>query len=276
MFCHDLDTFRCLIEPRQDPRPRWFREMARHVLRGLQKAAVVFYLTESVREQILRHGLCDPTRLIKAPNGVADEFTPDGPGTHPLPEFADRPYLLHVGSCIPRKRIDVLLEVFAAARRRRSELALLQVGGDWTAEQKQQISQLGIEAGVRQLRGLTRERVAACYRHATLVLLPSEAEGFGLPTVEALACGARVVASDIPPFREVGGDAVTFCPVGDVDAWTETVGRLLDDPAVGPPREVRLERAARCTWAAHARAIVDGYRKFGLLDLWEAVCASST
>jgi glycosyltransferase involved in cell wall biosynthesis len=91
------------------------------------------------------------------------------------------------------------------------------------------------------------------------VLLPSEAEGFGLPLIEALACGASVVASDIPVLREVGAEAVTYCPVGDVLAWAEQVTRLLADPVTAPPREVRLSRAARFTWAAHVRTIAEAY-----------------
>jgi glycosyltransferase involved in cell wall biosynthesis len=276
VMCHDLDTFRCLTEPNVERRPRWFRAMARHILRGLQRAAVVFYLTESVRRQIIRHGLLDTARLVKAPNGVAAEFTPDGPEAHPLPELMGRPYLLHVGSDVPRKRLDVLLDVFAIVCRERPELMLLQVGGDRNVVQQQQISRDGIAERVWRLRGLTRGQLAACYRRAALVLLPSEAEGFGLPTVEALACGTRVVASDIAAFREVGGNAVSYCPVADVANWAGTVERLLDDPTAGPKRDVRLARAARYTWAAQAAAVVEGYRGVGLLSAREAACASST
>ena len=54
-------------------------------------------------------------------------------------------------------------------------------------------------------------------------MLPSDAEGFGLPIIEALACGAPVIASDLPVLREVGGDAVRYCAVGDVDAWSSAI-----------------------------------------------------
>ena len=104
-----------------------------------------------------------------------------------------------------------------------------------------------------------RPGLAALYRHARLVLMTSDAEGFGLPVVEALVCGAPVVASDIPPFREVGGEAVTFCPRGDVEAWTATIGRLLEHPEQTPSREIRLQEAARYSWKAHAELIRDAY-----------------
>ena len=63
---------------------------------------------------------------------------------------------------------------------------------------------------------LDRATLAAVYRRSALVLLPSEREGFGLPVLEALACGTPVVASDIDALREVGGDAVRYCPAEDV------------------------------------------------------------
>jgi glycosyltransferase involved in cell wall biosynthesis len=261
VHCHDLDAFRCLLGPRPEPRPLWFRAVARGILRGLQKAAVVFYSTQSVREEITAHGLLDPDRLVHAPYGVAPEFAA-GPADGEARAAADgRPFLLHVGSCIPRKRIDVLLDVFAAVRGRRPDLALVQVGGQWTAPQQQQAARLGIAPAVVQVRGLTRGQLAALYRAAALVLQPSEAEGFGLPVIEALACGAVVVASDLPVLREVGEGAVVYCPVADVDAWCEAIVRLLAHPDSTPPRAARLAQARRYTWAAFARTVVENYER---------------
>jgi glycosyltransferase involved in cell wall biosynthesis len=262
VYCHDLDAFRCLLEPAREPRPRWFRALARRVLAGLQKAALVFYSTEHVRRDIERHGLIDARRLVHAPYGIAPEFVGEpaqGPhGTMVAAEIG-APVLLHVGSCIARKRVDVLLDVFAAVRPRFPGIRLVKVGADWSDEQQSQIDRLRLAESIVSLRELTRSEIAALYRAAALVLLPSEAEGFGLPLIEALACGAPVVASDIPVLREVGAEAVTYCPVGDVPAWAEQVSRLLADPTSAPPRELRLSRAARFTWAAHARTIAAAY-----------------
>ena len=265
VFCHDLDAFRCLLEPAREPRPFWFTALTRRILRGLQKAAVVFHSTAEVRRQITHYGLVEPGRLVAAPYGIAQEFTPEPSAEERLPAEIDqlrsRPYLLHVGSTIPRKRIDVLLQVFAAARRHYPNLALVKVGGPWTAAQQDLLSGLGITDAVTQLIGLERRQVAGLYRKAALVLLPSEAEGFGLPVIEALACGAVVIASDIPTLREVGGEAAVFCPVSDVGAWTDTVCRLLADPAAAPDRSTRLRWAARFSWANHARVIFGAYAR---------------
>ena len=186
VYCHDLDTFRCLLEPEREPRPRWFRAVARRILCGLQKAAIVFHNSLDTRRQIERHGLIDPQRLVHAPLGVSPEFTPDA-GTLPATVLAlgGAPFLLHVGSCIPRKRIDVLLDVFATVRRQIPDLRLVKVGADWSGEQRGQIDRLGLAGCIVSLSGLKRREIAALYRAAAVVLQPSEAEGFGLPVIEA-------------------------------------------------------------------------------------------
>ncbi|HUR53225.1 MAG TPA: glycosyltransferase, partial [Gemmataceae bacterium] len=249
VYCHDLDAFRSILDPDTEPRPWWFRRLARRTLRGLQRAAVVFHSTLGVREQILRHGLVEAAKLVHAPYGVAAEFTP-GEG---VPR---EPFVLHVGANIPRKRLDVLLDVFAAARV--DGLRLVQVGGPWPPHLAEQIERLKIGPFVTQARDLSRGQLADLYRRAAVVLVPSGAEGFGLPVIEALACGASVVASDIPTLREAGGGAVTYCPVGAVGEWAAAVSRVLNhgDPVSS---DSRLSHAAKFTWAEHARVIAGAY-----------------
>jgi len=275
VYCHDLDAFRCLLEPKVEPRPTWFRAMTRRILRGLQQAAVVFCSTNETRNGILRLGLVDSARLIHAPYGIAPEFSPDPPDVAASFELAtdtagkfetcrhklQAPFLLHVGSCIPRKRIDILLKVFASIRKTRPELHLVQVGGQWTSAQKDQIRRHGLVPAIQQLRGLDRSALANLYRRAALVLLPSDAEGFGLPVIEALACGAVVLAGDLPVLREIGGEGVVYCPVADVNRWVETASRLLADPHAAPDRATRIAQARRFSWEKHAGTILDAYQR---------------
>jgi glycosyltransferase involved in cell wall biosynthesis len=237
--------------------------MARHILDGLQQAPVVFHSTRAVRAAIERHGLVDPSRLVYAPYGFASEFRPD-----PTPDreaeavhrrLAGEPYVLHVGSCIPRKRIDVLLGTFAQLRKRLPELHLVKVGGEWTREQRAILQRNALAGAVIHLSGIPRSTLACLVRHASLVLMPSAMEGFGLPVLEALACGAPVLASDLAVFREVGGDAVSYAPVGDVDAWTEHAVALLRNPEQAGLAWRRVAQAEGYSWRRHARIIADAY-----------------
>jgi glycosyltransferase involved in cell wall biosynthesis len=264
VYCHDLDAFRCLFVP-QPRRPFWFKALARRILHGLQRAARVFVSTREVYRQLEAFQLVDPSRVVLAPYGISPEFCPRPAAEAADPafpvEFQGVPYLLHVGSCIPRKRMDVLLDVFAGVRRRHADLRLVKVGGPWQPEQLDRMRQLGITGAVTQRTGLDRRTVAALYRRAALTLLPSEAEGFGLPVLEALACGTAVVASDLPAIREVGSEAVTYCPVGDVPCWVETVDGILSGTFSPPHRSARLARAEQFSWRSHAATILAAYER---------------
>lgn len=265
VYCHDLDTFRCVLEPRSEPRPRWFRLMCQHILGGLQKAAVVFHSTIEVRKQIERYGVVDPARLVQACLGPAPEFGPEpiapDPAANLIARLDGSPFLLHVGSCSPRKRIDVLLDVFAGVRKRCPDLKLVQVGGSWQPEHEGQIARLGIDAALVQVRGLERVALASLYRQAAMVLLPSSAEGFGFPVIEALACGAIVLASDIPVLREVGGSACVYCSSTETSPWVDASARILADPSAAPNRSLRLAQAGRHSWKEHVRTTLEAYRR---------------
>ena len=164
-----------------------------------------------------------------------------------------------------RRRIDVLLAVFAAVRQRIPEARLVRAGGQFTAEQMSLAASLGVERSITMLPFLEREALADVYRRATLLLFCSEREGFGLPLAEAMACGCPVVASDIDVLRETCGDAAEYCPVGDVGAWADTVVRLIEERRNAQEQwHARAERArnqaAKFSWGEAARRMVPIYR----------------
>lgn len=267
--CHDLDTFQCILEPEADPRPRWFRAMAQRTLKGFLEAAHVISVSAYTRDKLLRHGLFSPDRITVIPPGADPVFfAADEPGEKAsvrafLPEA---PYLLHVGSTIRRKRIDVLLRVFAGVLRAFPDVRLVRVGGALTAEQQRLAEDLDVAGRIVQAPSLTKPQVAAVYRQAALVLQPSSAEGFGLPVIEALACGCPVVASDIPPLREAGGAAAEYCPAGNIEAWVETVVQLLRERKASPETwEIRRDQgsrhAARYPWGENAKRTIEVYRR---------------
>ena len=261
--CHDLDTFRCLLEPELDPRPRWFRAMMQRSLDGFKKAAHVIAVSEATRRALVQHRIVPADRISVVPNGVHPACSPnsndiaDAEAVRLLPKRSpDVVWLLHVGTAIRRKRIDILLRILASIRKQFPEVRLARVGGEFTVEQQQMVRELCLENAITVLPYLKEETLAAVYRRATLLLNPTEAEGFGLPLVEAMACGCRVVASDLPVLREVGGTAITYCPVADIDAWTEAVNRHLIERAQEDVWQTRrrqaIARAAQFSWADNA------------------------
>jgi glycosyltransferase involved in cell wall biosynthesis len=253
VFCHDIDAFRALFEPARRP---WSRALASGTLLGLRQARVVFYSTKTVRDEILAQRLVPAERLVAAPYGVAADF-------QPLPRADDEalvprgPFVLHVGRLVPRKNPEFLLRIVAAVRRVRPDLQFVQIGGAFTSEHRQLLRELGLEDATHQLRDLSRATLAAYYRRSSAVLLPSLSEGFGIPLIEALACGTPVVASDIAVFREVGTGALVYVDPSDLDAWVAAVLAVLGGQ--GPARTERLSIAARYSWSGYAKTIVSAY-----------------
>ncbi|HEV7684561.1 MAG TPA: glycosyltransferase family 1 protein [Pyrinomonadaceae bacterium] len=269
--CHDLDTFQSLLNPQREPRSLAFRKMMERTLDGFRRAARVTCDSAATRAELLAHNLVEPQRAVVVPNGVHPSCSPaaDANADDEAARLLGEPAgveLLHVGSTIPRKRIDLLLKIFAAVRKEVPAARLVRAGGVFTREQEQLISQLDLARSIVVLPRLERNVLASVYRRAAVVLLPSEREGFGLPIVEALACGTPVVASDLPVLREAGGDAVTYCSIADIRAWTESlVGLLREREAKSETwaerRPAGIGQASKFSWEEYANKLVCVYRE---------------
>ncbi|MGH7913468.1 MAG: glycosyltransferase family 4 protein, partial [Candidatus Binataceae bacterium] len=271
--CHDLDAFRCLLAPGAERRSLPFRMMARRTLAGMRKAARVCCPSEATGDALVANALVSLNRLVIIPNGVHPAFSPspdeaaDAAVAHLL-GLANTGVteILHVGSTIARKRIDVLLRIFAAARVQFPNLRLIKAGGSLTAGQKRLAQALSLENSIVTMPFLEPAVLAAVYRRAALVLMPSEAEGFGLPLIEAMACATPVLASDIPVLREVGADAAVYCTVADVPAWSITAAAMLRERPGNPERwaerrAAAIRQASRFSWTAYANRCAALYRE---------------
>jgi glycosyltransferase involved in cell wall biosynthesis len=274
--CHDLDAFRSLLSPPDEPRPAWFRATMRHVLGGMRRAARVVCDSAAVRDEVLAHGLVDAARLCVLPLPAHPDFAPeprcaaDAEAARLLgPAAAGAPEVLHVGSTAPRKRIGLLLRAFAALRETCPGARLVRVGGVLEGADRALAEALGVRAALVELPPVDRPTLAAVYRRAAVVVLPSAREGFGLPVVEALACGAPVVAADLPVLREVGGPLVHYVPGDDPRVWAAALHAALESPADAEAAR-RREEAAR--WAARASPATYGA---GLAEVYAEVLATA-
>jgi glycosyltransferase involved in cell wall biosynthesis len=274
--CHDLDAFGCLLAFGAARRSLPLRMMARRTLAGMRRAARVCCASVATRDALVANALVSSDRLVVTPNGVHPAFSPrpdeaaDAVATRLLgPANPGVLEILHVGSAIPRKRIDVLIRILVAARAEFPGLRLIKAGGALTAEQQRLARRLGVHDAIVTMPFVERAVLAALYRRAALVLMPAEAEGFGLPLVEAMACGTPVLASDIPVLREVGGKAAVYCTVADVAAWNAaTVAGLRERaecPGVWAERRAEaIQRAAHFSWSAYADRCAALYREIAV------------
>ncbi len=269
--CHDVDTFRCLFTPELEPRSYLFKRMARHILSGLQKASRVACDSIATRDALVQAGAVPPARLEVVPLGINPVFRPELDLEAEAEACAllgdpdpERPEVLHVGSVAERKRIDVLLNVFAAVRRQVPSARLVRAGGLFTSSQQALLHSLEIPDAVDVFPHLNQRTLAALYRRAAVTLMPSDREGFGLPVAEAMACGASLIASDLPVLRETGGEAAVYCQAGDPDPWVPaTVALIRERASEGEAWRRRvalsLRQASKFTSAEYARRMSEMY-----------------
>ena len=187
-------------------------------------------------------------RLRVAYPGVDARFTPDGPRPGPR-----RPYVLSVATDEPRKNLRGLVRAFRLLRARRPEVELALAGGaGWRTE-----PEIATADGVRPLGYVPEAELPALYRGAAVFAYPSRFEGFGMPIVEALACGTPVVASAHRSLDEASGDIAIRADADDPDALADALERALDGPAERRARG--LEHVRRFTWRACGEAVLAGY-----------------
>lgn len=175
----------------------------------------------------------------------------------------ERPHVLAVGTLEPRKNLTMLLRAFAAIRDEVPHRLVLVGPEGWLNDELHETVR-DLDLGDRLvMTGFADDAtLGGWYSSAGLVAFPSKYEGFGLPLVEAMACGAPVLASNASALPEVGGDAAVYAEPGDQAAWSSAMLDLLNDPERRARlSEAGLARAAGFSWEATAEATWAVYRE---------------
>jgi glycosyltransferase involved in cell wall biosynthesis len=223
---------------------RWNANYSRLTLpRVVAAAEKVIAVSEFTASELTSLLSVPVNKVAVVRHGVGDAFSTGG-------RVAEGDYVLCVSTVEPRKNLERLAEAFASAKLPGTELRIAGELG-WGAVRLR-------DGTPRQLGHVEDDELAALYRGAACVAYVSLYEGFGLPILEALACGAPVVAADIPALREVAGDAVVYVDPLDVASISaglrEALSRREELSAAGPIR------AARFTWEQAARETIEVYR----------------
>jgi len=196
----------------------------------------VIAISEFVRGRAIEQLGLDPDRVRVVPLGVDHATLTPGDG-------AREPFLLYPARRWPHKNHERLFEAFALLRRDRPELRLvLTGGGDFSA----------LPDGVEARGHLAWPEVVSLMQRASALVFPSLYEGFGMPPLEAMACGCPVACSNVASLPEVVGDAARLFDPHDPVAIADAVNDVLDDPT--PWIELGLARAQLYSWDATARA----------------------
>lgn len=231
--------------------PEWYsrrylavhRPLLRHLLRT---CAGVVAVSEPVGEEVRASGLLpDATPLVVAPNAVDAALVAEDPAAEALPAGLPERYLLTVGSIDPRKNLETLVRAYERYRTLAggdaADLVIVGGGSDLFGA-----TSLPEVPGVHVLGYVPDAALAAVYRRAVCFVSLSLAEGFGIPLIEAHRAGTRVLASDIPIYRWVMGEAARFVDPTSLEAVADALLRVeRDDAPVRPlPRPYEWDATA--------------------------------
>jgi glycosyltransferase involved in cell wall biosynthesis len=255
-----------------DARARFFWSLKVRV--ALAQARMVLTVSDYSAASISELLRVPRSRIRVCVEAPAEPYRPAGAGEigaarrkHSLPD--ESPWFAYVGGFNPHKRVDLILRAHAALATRTPAPHLVLVGdrgGDVFHAEGAKLDAIIRESGTEQLVHwtgfLSDDDLRPVLAGATALLLPSEAEGFGLPAVEAAACGAPVIATTESPLPEILAGGGIFVKPGDLEALGAAMKRLLDDPALqaGLAR-VALEKASSLSWNDGARQALSAIRE---------------
>jgi glycosyltransferase involved in cell wall biosynthesis len=255
------------------PKDRWI--LSTLVPRSMQKAAAVVAVSESTRRDILRFYKTIPKEKVHVVLEAADKQFQIPKGGQETAQAAankklgldNRPYLLAVGVLQPRKNLALLLDAFALLKlgpHPPPHRLIIAGKRGWKDETDAQLADLPEEV-TREivLAGyVADDDLPALYGGADALCYPSRYEGFGLPPLEAMACGCPVLCSRSSSLPEVVGDAGILLPADNSNAWANALAKLLSAPAVlARWRERGPERAAQFSWEKAARETLAIYEE---------------
>ena len=230
--------------------PEWYRASFswwyRFFLPPLvHRARKIITSSEHVRQKVIARFGLDTSRVIYIPAGVDRECF------HPIPDAASENYILYVGSLEPRKNLPRLLAAWSEIEARFQEVTL------WIAGESRPVFRgVDFPAGLKRVHFLgyvPEEELPLLYARALLFVFPSLDEGFGLPVLEAMACGLPVVASQAGALPEVTGGSALLCDPTQVHSIAGALERGLRSPELRQVlREKGLEQSRRYSWEACA------------------------
>jgi len=252
---HDLIALRY---PRQHP---FQYAYCRWVLPGLlRRCHRIIAISEFTRQEIIQHYRIPASKIVVVPNGVdhtlyqANSNPADSKVLH---RHQLENYALVVGATFPHKNIEVLLRAWEnSGFGKELQLAVIGAPNAYVQSLRAQAQHMGIEASIQFLGYVEAVDLPALYRQAQMLLYPSRCEGFGLPLLEAMACGCPVIASNTSSLPEVGDTAALYADPEDPVQWRNQMQRILQDHTLRPSLVQKgLERVQLFTWENTARGI---------------------
>jgi len=234
----------------------------------VRSASMIITPTESVKREVSERLKVDPEKIVvtlEAPRGSFQRMAAEEAAETKQRLGVEDEFLLFVGTIEPRKNLLTLVRAFDQILHqtsRRPQLVVVGAEGWLTNELFAFIKESSISDRLRLTGYLDDDDLRALYSSCTVFVYPSVYEGFGLPPLEAMACGAPVIASNIATFQETLGSAAELVEPNDVEALARSIVEILDDEDRRRKLSRRgLEQAPKFSWERTARLTLEAYRE---------------
>jgi glycosyltransferase involved in cell wall biosynthesis len=245
----------------------WWSHYARIFMPlSARRAALILTNSEASKQDIVRHFGVPPEKVIVTYLAAAPRFQPVSQAEIAAVKDKYRlaNFILSVCTLEPRKNVSRLIQAFARLRQAGVDYQLIHVGArGWLYDATlAEVQRLGLADSVRFLGHVPVDDLVALYSAASVFAYPSLYEGFGLPLLEAMACGCPVVTSNRSSLPEVAGEAGILVDPVDVEQIAAAIRQVLNDPALAAAmRQKGLARARLFSWERCARETLDAYRR---------------
>jgi glycosyltransferase involved in cell wall biosynthesis len=235
---------------------------------SVQRADHIFVQTETTKQEVVDLLNVSADQITVHWLGVDEDYSPvpqkvirEKLAQYNLPSE----YILFVGTIEPRKNIPGLLEAYALLRNQYADMPHLVLGGQpgWHVEQTlAPLESLHLKEHVTWIRGVPGDVMPALYSGAQMLILPSHYEGFGMPAVEAMACGTPVIVTETGALPEVVGEAGLYVNPDEPDTIAAQIEQLLQDSTLrGQLSRDGIEHARRFTWEQTAKIVLKVYNR---------------
>jgi glycosyltransferase involved in cell wall biosynthesis len=234
-----------------------FREEKR---RCTMEADAVICVSEATKQQVQRFYNLDSAPIYVVPHACSNAFkqTENFDDIPVMP--IDEPFLLYIGRRSHYKNFDLLIQAYRVWSKK-NDAALVLVGGrQWSDDEQKRLAELGIQGRVHILENVTDQILCYLYNKAVGFVYPSLYEGFGIPLLEAMACGCPIVASHIPSTIEVAGQCPVYFKPTDADDLLNALDITLSEGRNSKRVQAGLERVKTYSWDKTAAETLKVYR----------------
>ncbi|MBI5417931.1 glycosyltransferase family 4 protein [Candidatus Poribacteria bacterium] len=240
-----------------------------YIMRAIQKADLILTVSENSKKDIINLSKIKEDKVKVVPNGVSEIYKKidDIEKLKKLRLALDLPehMILYVGTIQPRKNVDILIRAFNNLKKSKKiphKLVIVGRRGWMVNEIDSLIDELDLKSEIKFIRSIQETELPIYYNLAEIFAYPSSYEGFGLTPLEAMACGAPVITSNVSSLPEVTGDAAVLIEPRNIEALTDALNTLITDSKLREELSQKgLQRSKQFSWKSSAKLTLEIYKK---------------